>query len=586
MTAFPHRVFWRARWLVVGVVLLATHALAAWKFAAGDADRDGYDDLALIGNGEWYVWMSGQNYAMAGPFDLALCGGAYALGDLDGDRQPDLTMLSGADWFLWRSGNGYAMEGPLACGVPNGMPYLHDFDEDGRDDPAVVVGNAWHVWRSRANYARAAPFGFDPGAAGPRVPIAFAVTIFPGTSWEQTRHFVGWMINGRAIYRWTGNLGQAINPIELVQGVPVFGRFDGHQGPDLAIVQRLPDAYRVYTYMSGDAWERRGPFALRSGNVPGVAAMAWQDTNGCYAAASVYDIGDLTNARVDVNGTPLVFRERLAFGLSGGRETSLRLPFYYAVLTNVQAGDALTLSVYTNGPDGPALMYRSAPTVLPDQVLVIEPSDEAHVLAGQPVPMQWTPAAHAQGTLAWYLGPDDYTPRWDGGWHIAYVPAPRTAYTIPPSVTITGAAEFGVAALNGDVQALVGAEDTNDCFFVAASGDETETVVVVPVTDPLFIAKEYALKVKGLRFQVRESDPYRMPHPGTVTVHLKLRRWRISSAFVAAYDMNGAEYFAWDKTRVFKRQNKNYTVTFPCRPGSTIAIGTHHASFQGASYWH
>ena len=221
-------------------------------------------------------------------------------------------MLPGSGWRAWRSGNRCNQEGPLNGGVPNGAPVPHDFDMDGRDDPCAAVGNTWHVWMSRSNHAPAAPFGFDPGVPGPRVPIAFSLTLFPNT-------------------------------------------------------------HQAYTFMSGDNWAKRGPFALSSGNAPGVAAMVWQDTNGCYAAASVYDIGELTNALVDINGTRLKYNEALSLNPTNGKAVSLRLPFYYAALTNVQAGDAVTLSVYTNGAAGPVLMCRSRPTVLPEQVLLLEP---------------------------------------------------------------------------------------------------------------------------------------------------------------------------------------------------------------------
>ena len=85
------------------------------------------------------------------------------------------------------------------------------------------------------------------------------------------------------------------------------------------VVQRRPDRYLFYTYLSAARWEQSGPFELRSDNAPGVAAMAWQDTNGCYAAASVYDIGDITNARVEVNGTRLIYNRTLSFTNGAGR---------------------------------------------------------------------------------------------------------------------------------------------------------------------------------------------------------------------------------------------------------------------------
>ncbi len=135
-----------------------------WQFAAADANRDGYDDLAVIGGGEWYVWMSGAQYVMQGPYDLDLSGGQFAAGDMDGDRQADLAMLSGANWHVWRSGNAFAREGPYNCGV-TGTPCLHDFDGDGCDDPCVVAAHTWHVWQSSGITPKMLLFGFDPGAS-------------------------------------------------------------------------------------------------------------------------------------------------------------------------------------------------------------------------------------------------------------------------------------------------------------------------------------------------------------------------------------------------------------------------------------
>lgn len=556
-------------------------ARAGWEFVAGDADRDGRDDLALIGRGEWNIWMSGKNYAMEGPYDLDLSGGRYAMGDLDGDRAADLAMLSGSRWHVWRSGNNYVREGPYDCGVGGGKPYLFDFDRDGKDDPCAVVGYRWHVWLSGSDYKTVERFGDGPLDEKGLIPAVFRS---PGGPVPAGTYF-GYMKDGWLELRRYNGSGR--HRLKLAQGVLAVGLFDDHHGDDLMVVQQRPNSFHVYTWFSGDNYHERGPHELNSGNAPGVGAMVWQDDSGSYGAASVYNIADLTAAAVSINGAPLAYSRKLSFTTAAGRKVSLDLPFYYAKLPGVKTGTQVACSVYAPGP---TLIYRSRPATVPAPVRLTAPADGARLPLKAPVPMSWTEAPGIRGYLAYYNGANDYTPSEDGAWHAAYLAAPRTGYTIPAGKTVWGPAEFGVAALNGDVDALLGSEDKNDCFLAAGSWDENATRFPTPTPVPqpppslLPIAREYAIKEEGLKFHIRESDPYKMPHPGTVTVNLKLRRWRISIAFVTAFDMEGRQYFTWDKARIYKRKNKKYAVTFPCLPGSTVVIGTHKASLRSALY--
>ncbi len=571
--------------------LLSLPIRADWQFAAGDADRDGKDDMALIGNGEWYVFMSGQNYAMEGPYDVDLTGGLYAVGDADGDRQADLAMLSGSDWFFWRSGNNYVREGPFDCGVTGGLPYLHDWDKDGKADPGVVIGHTWHVWDSGKDYAPRDPFGQEPPAGSEGIiPMA----------WGVNTNMYAYVKNGFIMIPPPTEDGLWLL-YRIVQGIPVEGAFDDHEGDDLVVVQRHPDRFLFYTWFSGENNQKKGPYELRSGNAPGAAAMVWREGDGVYAAATVYDIADITNALVAVNGVQLLYNQKLTFDTSAGYPVELDLPFYYAALPGLPPGDKATFTVHTRGPGGISLLYRSEPTAVPGPVQLLSPADGAAIPAGDPVPMTWTEAASTRGYLVSYEAPDDPTSGDEGAWHIQYLPAPASGYTIPAGSTVRGPAEFVVSALNGDVDALLGSEDTNDFFLVTASWDEalalavtptpipTSTPVITPTppisgTVPLPIVKNYSIKEKGLRFKVRESDPYQMPYSGRVTATFKLRKRRVSAAFVMAYDMEGKPYFSWNKARIYKRKSKSYTVTFPVLPGSTIAIGTHKASWYGAWY--
>ena len=254
--------------------LLPAPARAEWQFAAGDADGDRLDDLALIGRGEWYVWMSGKSYSMEGPYDVDLSGGDYAVGDLDGDLKADLAMLSGSNWHLWRSGKNYVREGPYDCGVAGGLPLLFDFDGDGKSDPCVIKGYRWHVWHSSSDYKRLEQFGDGPLDAPGVIPVAF-VSEGPADILPRGTYYGYMKDDWLEFRRYNGSISRKI---KLVQGVPVRGRFDNHRGDDLVIVQTRPDGFQYYTWLSSEYYNLRGPFQLNSGNAPGVAAMAWQDS--------------------------------------------------------------------------------------------------------------------------------------------------------------------------------------------------------------------------------------------------------------------------------------------------------------------
>ncbi len=559
---------------------MAARADGDWQFAAGDINRDGDDDLVAIGGGEWYAWMSGPQYVMQGPQDLDLSGGQFVAGDVDGDRQADLGMLSGADWYVWRSGNAYQREGAYPCGVSNGVPYFYDGDNDRRDDPCVVVGYTWHLWASSLNYAKQLPFGFDPGASTGLIPLAWKGP--DGDYFGYVRPYA-WP-DGMLKYRRYPH-HPIVGPLRLPYGVPLVGRFDAHDSPDLAVVQTRTNGFWIYTYLSGDNWNVGGPYPLSSARVPGVGGIAWMDTNGCYAAVSVHDIGESTNALVHVNNTRLQFTNRLAFVTAKGYRVDVPLACYYARMPGVKAGDALTLTVYPNNPSYPGLVYQSPPTRLPARAQVLQPANGAKLYAGQPATVSWTAASDRRGCLVSYLG-DDLSAAQDdsNAWLIEYVAAPRTSTTVPGSLLVKGEAEFGVAALNGDVQALLASADTNDSFFVTAHYDETRATVETPPPPPSYIARQYEVRQDGLTFKVRETDPQKMALPGRVLIEFRMRKHKISIGFVMTYDMNGQQYFEWSKMRLCKRKGKKYEVVIPVQPYSTLVIGTHDAKLGGITY--
>ncbi len=302
-------------------------------------------------------------------------------------------------------------------------------------------------------------------------------------------------------------------------------------------------------------------------------------------AVSVHDIGESTNALVYINNTRLHFTNRVGFITSKGYRVEAPLGCYYRRLSGLKPGDALTLTVYPNSPAYPGRVYKSQPTRIPPRAQVLQPTNGAKLFAGQPVAVSWTAAAGAQGYLVSYMGEDAAAaPDDSNAWMIEYAAAPRTTYTIPGSYIVRGGADFGVTALCGDVQKLLAGEDTNDSFFVAAHYDETSAMVETPPPPPTFIARQYKVRQDGLTFKVRETDPLKMTKPGRVLLDLRLRKRKISIAFVMAYDMNGNQYFEWSKMRLIKRKGKRYEVVIPFQPYSTLVIGTHDAKLGGITY--
>ena len=100
----------------------------------------------------------------------------------------------------------------------------------------------------------------------------------------------------------------------------------------------------------------------------------------------------------------------------------------------------------------------------------------------------------------------------------------------------------------------------------------------------LRIVKEYSKKIKGYRFKVRECDPSQIQSPGTISLGFKLRRYKASIAFVTAYDMNGNQYYEWNKARIYKSKSRKYYPSFSARAGTTVVFGTHDASYRGGTY--
>ena len=63
----------------------------------------------------WYIWFSGMNYALGGPFFVGAEGYSAKAADFDGDGKADPTLYQDTTGYLylWLSANDYALVGPL-----------------------------------------------------------------------------------------------------------------------------------------------------------------------------------------------------------------------------------------------------------------------------------------------------------------------------------------------------------------------------------------------------------------------------------------------------------------------------------------
>jgi ribonuclease BN (tRNA processing enzyme) len=195
--------------LIVGSDLMeidvGTSALS-FNPVAADFDGDAKADPAIVISGNWYVWLSGMNYARTGPHSFTgsdwtplagdfdgdrladpsgmdatgnwfirfssfgyLLGGAYprgdslyvpVAGDFDGDAYADTGGLNGSgNWYFWMSSYAYLCEGPYPFGGGGLMPHAGDFDGDRLADPAADNGSGnWYVWFSTAGYLQRGPY--------------------------------------------------------------------------------------------------------------------------------------------------------------------------------------------------------------------------------------------------------------------------------------------------------------------------------------------------------------------------------------------------------------------------------------------
>ena len=333
-----------------------------------------------------------------------------------------------------------------------------------------------------------------------------------------------------------------------------------------------------------------------------VASVVATDEEGTVAIASVTEGDmDIENANVSVNGRTLTYGLPLEFRTEEGIDVNITLPIYYGELNQLTSGDMVNLSAKdANG----ALIYGRSMVTIPGKPTLIQPVTGQNIPSDENVSVQWNAAVDAEGYVAGYVEAGAFdeasTDDDDAGVYTEYADASKTEITVPSSFTVIGDAIFSVDAVSGDTFIFASEEDPTESFFIAGASDWIEAEIVAntatqfsatepQVTDDrgaqgLRIAKEYTEKIKGLKFKMRDCDPNQIQYPGTVSFCFKLRRYKISIAFVTLYDINGKQYATWTKERIGKSKSKKYYPSFSVSPGTTVVFGSHNASYRGGTY--
>lgn len=554
-------------WVALTVGLTVT-ASAARQPIAGDFNQDGKVDLGLIKDGECLVWMGNRSGSPTRTLDLSYDGDYFLTSDFDLDKRPDLIVVSGPLWMFLYSRNNYAFGGMLDLGI-SGIPSAGDLDWDGRPDMIVYQSGVFYYWRSGENYQRRGPV-----ALGPCDRIFIADYDGDGKGDLTFTQGDQWNIALSSAQKWIPHKVPTI-------GTVVVTDYDGDNRSDPGMVVH---GTNWYYYSSRNNYAFTGPVSMTPQTTVAMG-MVSQSKAGTLAAAIVTDgVQDITNAHVTINGVPLTYGFPLAFTNSHGHAVTLSLPMYAAALDPIPEGTPVAMTArQANG----TLIYQSPAYAMPGPVTLLTPTNGEIFLTLNDLPLTWTAVSGIEGYLAEYLSPDSPDFAGESGLLLYFLPPTQIQCVLPASQLAAGYAVMSVNAMVGDTGVINLDNDTSlirSCFALASS-DEAEVLLAhPPPRGALAIAKEYHFTTNSLRFTVRESDPYQIQSPGTITVHIKMRRFKISVAFVAAFDMNGQPVFNWQYKRLFKRKNKHVSVSFSVPAGTTVVIGTHDASFRGGHY--
>lgn len=314
-----------------------------------------------------------------------------------------------------------------------------------------------------------------------------------------------------------------------------------------------------------------------------VNAVLTTDAGGTYAYVSVmYGNANVIDAEPAINSSFLTFGLPVDFDTDSGLSVDLIVPIYYGDLTPLGPGDTAALNVWDW--TGYYLIFEHDAVLIPGQVELTEPTEGQAIDAGADVPMKWSNAG-SQVYLASYVGDGDG----DAGLYADYLSTGVLEMTVPAASISAGEGLFAVDALNGDAE-IFGRGDNVGSFFLVGTADSADATIadsssVVSLgSQELTIAATYTRDIEGLSFKVRETDPQQITQPGTVTVGLGLQKYRVSIAFVNAYDSNGNVYYSWTDKQIYRSEDVAYSPSFTASPGTTVVIGTNDASYRGATY--
>jgi hypothetical protein len=551
-----------------------------------DYDGDGKADPALIINGDWYAWLSSRNYKPCYVTNQqSAAGGSLAAGDIDGDGRLDGGMAAGNYCGYWLSSRNFSLDS--ANLGQSGSLLFDDLNLDGKADVFLVTANSLlFYFSSKQNYQCYAPV--DIGMPG-RLVLGYYNT--------DNILDIGW-VSGNTWHLIPSNPAWANDPnfdilyygfvqIERVTvdetGAPFLPDLDGDRRGDPTVY--VEDSGWWYAWLSANNFQKVGPFKLVSDLPTYVGGMVTLTTNGAVAIAAMTDgIVEYTSGDVRVNGTRLGYGMPLDIPWKNNQTLRVVLPVYYGALPNVQAGTAVTMTAAKATGES---VYQSATYPVPGQVVLSAPTNTLPFMLGQDINLAWNPVENAPYYFAGYLALDNggAGDEDDSGSYVRLLEHPAQALTVPATNILEGYADLGVSALSGDLAALMDPEGPTNSFLIVESIDSKINYVNTPSPPgSLRIAEESQAKYWGFRVLTRESDPMQIWTNGTITVNIKMRRFKASVACVLAFDSQGTQYVNWEKCRIFRRQNRNYTVSFAARPYTTVLIITHDASYRGGYY--